>query len=1113
MFKCYVDGALFYNSASNDTKYQILSPKLELAENSAGSFSFILPPTNVKAGSFEKLTSRITIKKFDTLYWEGRIISDKEDFWKCHTYECEGTLAFLNDTIQPTHKYSNLTPQQFVTQLLANHNSKVSSDKKIYIGTVSIDDTTRADRYTNFETTFDLIRKQVETSGGHVTIGYRDNKRYLDWSDTYSSHTTQEIRFGENLLDYSSNMTLGDFCTVLIPQGVKLEDSGDTDFDTYLDVHEVNNGSIYVSLTADDYTTPPSVLPINAFGRLELVKRWEDITLPANLLTRAKKYLKDQQFENLQLEVNAFDLRYASTDYTQISLLDAVRVLSDPHGLDKVFPVKKMNIPLDSPENTAFTIGGDSRSSNFTSIARYSTDAVYDRINEIPTEAAITRQYRQEISSKINEYTVGYINIISHDSQSQEFVISDSPNYLTASRVWRWNLNGLAFSDSGYDSSTYRVAITADGRINADLISTGTLNADLITAGILEDQNDGQHFRLNLATGELYINQLDVIATDLEESGGRNLIINTKAPIVSNQAKWPRLREQLDNTRSSGWTVTKASHGIRMTKGSSDQTTVAFTMGYTNPGSSLSGMNGLIAGLNYTFSSTFKYHLFSSGSTKVYAQWRLITYASNTSGASARIKQIYKKELLRDTQKTIKMKFTFDVPSDSEVACLYFNFIDEANINQTATAFASTNFYEFANMKLERGSTATAWSAAPEDVPGNDELISKINISPEEVKINANKITLAGSTINLTGDNITISSDNFSVSSAGAITASSGKIGRYTISSTSLYTRHTEGDDTTMAGMGGNQAFWAGAGSSNSAPFRVSYTGDLVATSATITGQFINKGGISIDASSWTSNSYVATHGPGAETIQEYYHFKVNTTNRVPFLDSELESGSLTLRQGPSSGSSTTPKNVSVLNHSGLTVTDSGSQTSSSQAYNRVKVGTSTIAAQLQDENGGSVFAGYIDSSGTMDDGAYMHKDGFDIVYHKSTNRASFRASGLTFYDSSGNTTFQYPSSGLRLSQLNDNVSDAVTTSGTAKDYTLPIGTFLLTITRYSNADTTRDGVWLVSCVTDTSTGGSRSHLIPIVVGANAPTPGIQNQTLKITTNIGYQRITITRLS
>lgn len=67
---------------------------------------------------------------------------------------------------------------------------------------------------------------------------------------------------------------------------------------------------------------------------------------------------------------------------------------------------------------------------------------------------------------------------------------------------------------------------------------------------------------------------------------------------------------------------------------------------------------------------------------------------------------------------------------------------------------------------------------------------------------------------------------------SGEITATNGKIGRYDITSTYLMTN----SGSNASGIGGNQAFWAGAEDSNSAPFRVGYDGVLWAENAAIRG-------------------------------------------------------------------------------------------------------------------------------------------------------------------------------------------------------------------------------------------------------------------------------------
>jgi len=63
-----------------------------------------------------------------------------------------------------------------------------------------------------------------------------------------------------------------------------------------------------------------------------------------------------------------------------------------------------------------------------------------------------------------------------------ELLIMDTEDVTTATQVWRWNLNGLGYSGTGY-AGPYRTAITIDGHIVADFIDVGVLNAELIKLG------------------------------------------------------------------------------------------------------------------------------------------------------------------------------------------------------------------------------------------------------------------------------------------------------------------------------------------------------------------------------------------------------------------------------------------------------------------------------------------------------------------------------------------------------------------------------------------------------------------------------------------------------
>lgn len=81
----------------------------------------------------------------------------------------------------------------------------------------------------------------------------------------------------------------------------------------------------------------------------------------------------------------------------------------------------------------------------------------------------------------------GYI-VIKRNAAGQaiESLVMDQPDILMATKVWRWNLGGLGYSSTGYNGP-YTLAITQDGAINADFITTGTLVANIIKAGVLSD--------------------------------------------------------------------------------------------------------------------------------------------------------------------------------------------------------------------------------------------------------------------------------------------------------------------------------------------------------------------------------------------------------------------------------------------------------------------------------------------------------------------------------------------------------------------------------------------------------------------------------------------------
>lgn len=95
----------------------------------------------------------------------------------------------------------------------------------------------------------------------------------------------------------------------------------------------------------------------------------------------------------------------------------------------------------------------------------------------------LLEQAKKDATNLITKATTGYVILRPSDSPT-EILIMDTPDINTAMKIWRWNMNGFAYSSNGVEGP-YKTAITMDGQIVADFIKTGIINADLITAGTM----------------------------------------------------------------------------------------------------------------------------------------------------------------------------------------------------------------------------------------------------------------------------------------------------------------------------------------------------------------------------------------------------------------------------------------------------------------------------------------------------------------------------------------------------------------------------------------------------------------------------------------------------
>jgi len=125
------------------TEHRVLNPKVTAGINKSSGFTFTIDPTHKNYNFLRKMHTTIYVyeiysNKRKDLVFEGRILTDDEDFNKLRAITCEGELGYLLDSVQRPAQYINVTPEQWLTQVLDNHNMQVTSDKRLHMGICTV---------------------------------------------------------------------------------------------------------------------------------------------------------------------------------------------------------------------------------------------------------------------------------------------------------------------------------------------------------------------------------------------------------------------------------------------------------------------------------------------------------------------------------------------------------------------------------------------------------------------------------------------------------------------------------------------------------------------------------------------------------------------------------------------------------------------------------------------------------------------------------------------------------------------------------------------------------------------------------------------------------------
>lgn len=468
-----MDGNTIYYPS--DGKAALISSTLNLELNTAGSLSFICPPENPYYEKIYNRKSIVSVYRDEKEIFIGEVREQTKDLRGNKKVQCVGLLSYLADSIQPQMEYHDQTPYQLLSKFLKIHNEQVDDKKKIMLGRVTVTDPNNyLYRFTNYETTMEVIMtKMVDKLGGCLKLRREEELLYLDYLrlEETGKATEQSIEFGVNLLDYTEDLSAEDITTAIIPLGKEIDGEENDILKKYTDIQSVNDGKNYlVSKEAKD-----------EFGWVCRVIRWDDVTVPENLLRKGAAWLKDNQFEMVELALSAVDLSEFGIPTETIECGDRVRCIAYPFEMDRVFPVMKQTIPLQKPREIKVVLGSNQ--------AKGYIQSSQDAVRQLKEESLVTRKIDNErvqsaidnLKAQMNISEGGY-KLTEYDSSGRWLrdLYMDTPDKNTATKVLQVNMNGIGGSNSGY-KGPYVVGMTLDGMIYGERIMSHSIDAEKLS--------------------------------------------------------------------------------------------------------------------------------------------------------------------------------------------------------------------------------------------------------------------------------------------------------------------------------------------------------------------------------------------------------------------------------------------------------------------------------------------------------------------------------------------------------------------------------------------------------------------------------------------------------
>lgn len=309
----------------------------------------------------------------------------------------------------------------------------------------------------------------LDTFGGE----YLFDKWNISLLESRGSNRGVTIRYGKNMTDLEQEENDTDFYTGVYPFWYSESEDGG------LVTLSANDGIVNAPGNYDFVKIMPLDLSSEDFSKETTDSEGYTTTIEkpteAELLAAAQKYIANNKVGIPKVSLDVSFVMLAQTeeykDFARletVKLCDTVTVEFEKLGVKTTAKCIKTvyNVLTDKYDSIEL---GEPKSSLAETVSNQGT-LIEEASDKSYMERAIQNATDLIMSGKLG----GYVTVTKN-----EIYIADNKDLDKAVKVWRWNSGGLGYSSSGKDGP-FGTAMTSDGKIVADYISTGNLDCSVL---------------------------------------------------------------------------------------------------------------------------------------------------------------------------------------------------------------------------------------------------------------------------------------------------------------------------------------------------------------------------------------------------------------------------------------------------------------------------------------------------------------------------------------------------------------------------------------------------------------------------------------------------------